>query len=67
MLPLGGVLIAIFASWLMSKSSTVDELGLGDSIAYKIWRFIVRYVAPLGVIIIFFNAVGLFKLFSLDN
>ena len=67
MLPLGGVLIAIFASWLMSKSSTVDELGLGDSIAYKIWRFIARYVAPLGVIIIFFNAVGLFKLFSLDN
>ena len=64
MLPLGGVLIVIFASWLMSKSSTVDELGLGDSIAYKIWRFIARYVAPLGVIIIFFNAAGLFK-FSL--
>jgi NSS family neurotransmitter:Na+ symporter len=67
MLPLGGVLIAIFTSWLMSKSSTVDELGLGDSIAYKIWRFIARYVAPLGVIIIFFNAVGLFKLFSLSD
>ena len=63
MLPLGGVLIAIFTSWLMSKSSTVDELGLGDSIAYKIWRFIARYVAPLGVIIIFFNAVGFLNYF----
>ena len=38
MLPLGGVLIAIFTSWLMSRSSTIDELGLSDSIAYKIWR-----------------------------
>ena len=67
LLPLGGVLIAIFTSWLMSRSSTVDELGLGDSITYKVWRFTIRYIAPLGVIIIFLNAMGLFKLISLDN
>lgn len=62
MLPLGGLLVAIFAAWLMSRKSTVDELGLGDGIAYKAWRFAVRYIAPFGVIIIFLNAVGLFKL-----
>ena len=45
----------------MSRSSTIDELGLSDSIAYKIWRFIIRYVAPLGVVVIFFNAMGLFS------
>ena len=62
MLPLGGLLVAIFAAWLMSKKSTMDELGLGDGIAYKSWRFAVRYIAPFGVIIIFLNAIGLFKL-----
>ena len=67
MLPLGGVLVAIFTSWLMSRSSTIDELGVGDKNIYKIWRFIVRYIAPLGVIIIFLNTVGFFKLFSLNN
>ncbi len=67
MLPLGGVLVAIFTSWLMSRTSTVDELGLGDSVIYKIWRFTVRYIAPLGVIIIFLNTMGLFKLIFLDN
>ena len=67
MLPLGGVLVAIFASWLMSRSSTIDELGVGDKNIYKIWRFIVRYIAPLGVIIIFLNTMGFFKLFSLNN
>ncbi len=64
MLPLGGVLVAIFASWLMSRRSTVDELGLGDSKTYKVWRFVVRYIAPLGVIIIFLHTMGFFKLFS---
>jgi len=67
MLPLGGILVAIFTSWLMSRTSTIDELGLGDSLSYKIWRFIVRYIAPLGVIIIFLNAIGLFKIFSIGN
>jgi len=67
MLPLGGILVAIFTSWLMSRSSTIDELGVGDKNIYKIWRFIVRYIAPLGVIIIFLNAMGFFKLFSLNN
>jgi len=65
MLPLGGLLVAIFASWLMARSSTVEELGLGDSNAYQAWRFAVRYIAPFGVIVIFLNAIGFFKLLGL--
>ena len=62
MLPLGGLLVAIFAAWMMSRTSTVEELGLGDGAAYRAWRFAVRYIAPFGVIVIFLNAIGLFKL-----
>ncbi len=65
MLPIGGLLVAIFASWLMSRTSSVEELGLGDGKAYQAWRFAVRYIAPFGVIIIFLNAIGLFKLIGL--
>jgi neurotransmitter:Na+ symporter, NSS family len=65
MLPLGGLLVAIFAAWLMSRSSTVEELGLGDSFAYQAWRFAVRYIAPFGVIVIFLNAIGFFRLLGL--
>ncbi len=67
MLPLGGLLVAIFASWLMSRKSTIDELGMGDGIIYRLWLFAVRYIAPLGVIMIFLNAIGLFKLLGLSN
>ncbi len=67
MLPLGGLLVAVFAAWKMSRTSTVEELGLGDSTAYQAWRFAVRYIAPFGVIIIFLNAIGFFKLLGMDN
>ena len=59
LLPLGGLLIAVFASWLMSRQSTVDELAIGDGTTYRVWRTILRYVAPIFVILIFFHAIGI--------
>jgi NSS family neurotransmitter:Na+ symporter len=59
MLPLGGLLIAIFAAWKMSRESTVDELGMGDRFFYPLWRFLVRYITPIAVILVFLKAVSL--------
>jgi NSS family neurotransmitter:Na+ symporter len=61
MLPAGGLLIAIFAGWRMARQSTVDELGIGDGVVYSIWRFLVQVVAPIGVLAIFLNALGVFE------
>jgi NSS family neurotransmitter:Na+ symporter len=58
MLPLGGLLIAIFAAWKMSRASTVDELAMGDGLFYKLWRFLVRYITPIAVMIVFLKAVS---------
>ena len=58
MLPLGGLLIAIFAVWKMSRESTVDELGMGDRFFYPLWRFLVRYITPIAVIIVFLKAIN---------
>ena len=63
MLPLGGLLVAVFSAWLMSRDSTVDELRMGEGLAYRCWRLAVRYIAPVGVIIIFLHAVGVLKAF----
>ena len=49
MLPLGGVLIAVFVGWIMSREDTRDELGLPDTLAFKSWRWLVRYLVPLAV------------------
>ena len=59
MLPLGGLFIAIFAAWFMSRDASRDELDLGDGSAYKGWRFLVRYITPPAVIIVFLNVIGI--------
>ncbi len=58
MLPLGGILIAIFTAWAMSQESSFDELKQSMRF-YKVWRFTLRFIAPTGVILIFLQALGL--------
>ncbi len=62
MLPLGGLLIAVFTAWLISRKSVIEELGLGEGLFFQTWLFAVRYIAPFGVVIILLHAVGLFEL-----
>lgn len=57
MLPLGGVLITMFAAWVMCRNSTADELR-GSGAIYRLWRFSARYVAPVAILFVFLKAVG---------
>jgi neurotransmitter:Na+ symporter, NSS family len=59
MLPLGGLLIAIFSGWAMSTASSRDEFAMGES-AYKLWRGVIRYLSPLAVVLVFLRAIGVF-------
>jgi len=59
MLPLGGFFIAIFTAWIMTKQSVVDELGIGEGPGFKTWRFLVRFITPVGVLIVFLNVLGI--------
>ena len=53
LLPLGGLLIAVFAGWAMKKEATHDELDSLSSGQYSIWHFLIRYVVPPALLIIF--------------
>lgn len=65
LLPLGGILIAVFAGWVLPRRVTQDELGMGDGAGYRIWRFLVRYVSPVAVALVLLNALGLLRAFGL--
>ena len=52
LLPLGGILIAIFAGWRLS-AETLQEQMQEDQGALILWRFLTRYLAPVGVLIVF--------------
>ena len=58
MLPLGGLLIVWFAGWVMCRNSTSDELGSSGPV-YKLWRFSARFLAPVGILFVLLNAIGL--------
>ena len=60
LLPISGLLFTIFASWFMTRSSSRSELSDVSQIVYAIWKFLARVVAPIGVIIIFLNAINIF-------
>ena len=60
LLPLGGLLITVFAGWVMCKNSSADELDAQAGAGYRIWRRLARYVAPVAVICVFLNAIGVF-------
>jgi NSS family neurotransmitter:Na+ symporter len=59
MLPLGGLLIALFVGWSMARESSLDELAMGDGFFYNIWHILVRYVTPVAVVIVFLKAIGI--------
>ena len=59
MLPLSGLLFTIFASWVMKRKHSMDELSDIPINLYRLWRFSARYIAPIGVILVFLNAIGI--------
>ena len=57
-LPIGGLAIVVFAGWVMCENSTSDELDPDAGQAYRMWRFSARYIAPVAVLLVFLNAIG---------
>jgi len=57
MLPLGGLFIAIFAGWMMRPESSKNELNTLEK-GYTVWINLVRVIAPVAVMVVFLNAVG---------
>jgi NSS family neurotransmitter:Na+ symporter len=60
MLPLGGFFIVVFCGWVMCQNSSADELDEEAGPTYQGWRFLARYVAPIAVLFVFLNAIGVF-------
>ncbi len=58
LLPLGGLFIAIFVGYFVSKEVAAEELAFGNETLFKLWHFLLRYVVPPAVLVIFILGVS---------
>ncbi len=62
LLPVGGLLVVLFAGWRMNRSDVLDELTSGGTISlkrslFKAIMFIIRYIAPIAISIVLLNSI----------
>ncbi|APC47845.1 sodium-dependent transporter [Virgibacillus halodenitrificans] len=61
LLPLGSLLIAIFISFRMDQAIVMEEFRSGSKVGmgiFKAWRFLMRYVVPVTILIVFIYSLG---------
>ncbi|MDN9010677.1 sodium-dependent transporter [Brevibacillus laterosporus] len=64
LMPLGALLISIFVSFKMEKKILEAEFFVGGNYGktlFTCWAFLLRFVAPVAIIIVFLNAVGIIQ------
>ncbi|MEM6538583.1 MAG: sodium-dependent transporter [Pseudomonadota bacterium] len=48
-LPIAGFITAVFAGWVVSTSVSREEIGFASDEWYQRWRFLIRWVCPIGI------------------
>ena len=60
LLPIAGILLSIFVGWLLPPRLLQEHLQWDvTSVFFRLWRFILRYVAPVSILLILLSSVGL--------
>lgn len=66
-LPIGALFISIFVGYQLPRQAVKEELELGAGnlgVLFDIWYLLIRYLVPIGIIIVFLHTLGVFDLFG---
>ena len=53
LMPLGGMLVAIFAGWFFKPQLAMEELSAANINIFRTWRFFIKYISPVLVAAVF--------------
>lgn len=56
LLPLGGIIVTVFTGYVWKKAG--EEAGLSSAL-FKLWIFVMRYIAPVLIVLIFLYSSGI--------
>ena len=65
LLPIGALAIVIFLGWYLGKKVIADELSNNGNLKMKflgVFVFIIKFIAPIAIALVFFNSIGLLKI-----
>ena len=57
-MPIAGVLYALFVGWWLPRSISLGEIGLQDGAMFKLWMLLVRVIAPLAIAVVFVTSLA---------
>lgn len=57
-MPVNGVLIALFAAWVMRKAVIHAELAPISDVVFWIWRFLTRFLVPIAIAVVIIFSVS---------
>jgi NSS family neurotransmitter:Na+ symporter len=67
LLPFGGMMVAVFMGWYLKKQEVMNELFYGvrdtrfNRDTSKVWYFLVKYIAPILILLVFLSSIGVIK------
>lgn len=67
LLPVGGMLISIFAGWILDRQLYRDEISNGGNLRtpyFRILILVLRYIAPVAIGLVFLDQIGVFRFFK---
>jgi NSS family neurotransmitter:Na+ symporter len=67
LLPLSGMLIAVFSGWYLDKNLLKEEFNQGTVLGklFRPWFFLVRFIAPIAVLLVMLQKGGIIDIDSL--
>ncbi|QGH36403.1 sodium-dependent transporter [Gracilibacillus salitolerans] len=58
-LPIGGLTMAVFVGWYFTKHEALEASDLTNNPIGQLWYVLVKFIAPILIIIIFLNSLGI--------
>ena len=57
MMPLGGILMAVFVGWLVKPKVLAEDLSFGSPDVVHVWLWMIRVVAPLAILGVLYSSL----------
>jgi len=58
MMPLGGILMALFVGWRIKPSVLAEDLSFGSTALFNVWLWMIRVIVPLAVLWILYTRIS---------